>query len=422
MVGDVAVVDEPEVVVVEVERLIGGRGFVVDDGLVLLVLLPLHPSKDTVPTDMSTMIFLMVASWRSCDRAPRAGGPGSVLSAATGSAGARGKLREPGSIRTDQVPGTDTSRPRAATGSLTPTRAAWMMNLSKGTGPEVEGRSTMTTETDKTFRDYAIRSYRYLRLAIVVMVLSLGASVIIERAEAKCWQGSISAYYYTPAHSMFVGSLVAIGVCLIAIVGRKPWEDMFLNVAGMLAIVVAFVPTSPADRLLCAASGRVSADADAYINNNILAVAIGGVIALMIAAVIASKKDSLHAAKPSREVGVGLVITAALILAGVIWHTADRSTFDRDAHISAAIAMFLAIGVVVLVNVWEARGGYRVLYIVVVALMIAGVVAVLVGKAIDAEWRHEVFWLEALEITPFAVFWVAQTIEHWDEGIVLPGA
>ena len=54
-----------------------------------------------------------------------------------------------------------------------------MMNLSKGKRPEVEGRSTMTTETDKTFRDYAIRSYRYLRLAIVVMVLSLGASVII---------------------------------------------------------------------------------------------------------------------------------------------------------------------------------------------------------------------------------------------------
>ncbi len=280
----------------------------------------------------------------------------------------------------------------------------------------------MTADTEQQFRDYAIRSYRYLRLAIVVMVVSLGASVIIERAEAKCWQGSISAYYYTPAHSMFVGSLVAIGVCLIAIVGRKPWEDMFLNVAGMLAIVVAFVPTSPADRLLCAASKTVQADADAYINNNILAVAIGGVIALMVAAIIASKKDSLPSGKPTREVGVGLLITAALILAGVIWHTVDRHTFDRDAHMSAAIAMFVAIGVVVLVNIWEARGGYRVLYIGVAAFMVAGVVAVLIGNAVDAGWRHKVFWLEALEITPFAVFWVAQTIEHWEEGIVLPGA
>ena len=67
------------------------------------------------------------------------------------------------------------------------------------------------------------------------------------------------------------------------------------------------------------------------------------------------------------------------------------------------------------------RSGYRVLYLAVVVLMIAGVVAVVIGKAIDAGWRHQVFWLEALEITPFAVFWVAQTIEHWDEGITLPG-
>ena len=278
----------------------------------------------------------------------------------------------------------------------------------------------MTADTDEKFRDYAIRSYRYLRLGIVVMVLSLGSSVVIERAEARCWQGSISAYYYTPAHSMFVGALVAIGVCLIAIVGRTPWEDTFLNVAGMLAFVVAFVPTSPADRLLCAASDKVSADADAYINNNILAVAIGGVVALMIAAVIASKKSVIRARTPSKEAGVGIAITGVLILAGVIWHSVARTGFDRHAHVGAAIAMFVAIGVVVVLNIREARGGYRSLYIAVVACMVAGVVAVVIGKAIDAGWRHQVFWLEALEITPFAVFWVAQTIEHWDEGITLP--
>ena len=70
----------------------------------------------------------------------------------------------------------------------------------------------MTVDTDQQFRDYAIRSYRYLRLAIVVMVLSLGASVIIERSDAACWQGSISAYFYTPARSMFVGALVTIAM------------------------------------------------------------------------------------------------------------------------------------------------------------------------------------------------------------------
>ena len=126
---------------------------------------------------------------------------------------------------------------------------------------------------------YAIKSYRYLRLAIVVVVLSLIASVIIERAKTSCWEVSISAYYYTPVHAMFVGALVAIGVCLIAVKGSEEWEDMLLNVAGILAPIVAFVPTSPPSRS-CASSPFGAVDAEAYLDNNILAFGIGGVVAI----------------------------------------------------------------------------------------------------------------------------------------------
>ena len=64
---------------------------------------------------------------------------------------------------------------------------------------------------------FAIKSYRYLRLSIVVVVAALMASVLLEVYHAGCWQESISAYYYTPTHSIFVGGLVAIGVALIAV-------------------------------------------------------------------------------------------------------------------------------------------------------------------------------------------------------------
>src|SRR5262249_55555658 len=90
-----------------------------------------------------------------------------------------------------------------------------------------------------------VSTYRYLRLSIVVMVLALFVSVLIERFHVGCWQGSISAYYYTPAHAIFVGALVAIGVSLIAIKGSTDLEDVLLNVAGLLAPIVAFVPTTP---------------------------------------------------------------------------------------------------------------------------------------------------------------------------------
>ena len=127
---------------------------------------------------------------------------------------------------------------------------------------------------------FAVKSYRYLRLSIVVVVAALLAAVVIERIDAGCWQDSISAYYYTPAHAVFVGALVAIGVCLIAVKGSTDLDDVLLNVAGMLAAIVAFVPTSPpAPGDACAAVVLTDADVEALIDNNILALAIGGGLA-----------------------------------------------------------------------------------------------------------------------------------------------
>ena len=138
--------------------------------------------------------------------------------------------------------------------------------------------------------EYAVKSYRYLRLAIVVVVLSLVASVVIERWKTSCWEVSISAYFYTPVHAMFVGALVAIGVCLIAVKGSRDWEDMLLNVAGILAPVVAFVPTSPPS-LSCSSSPFGTIDAEAYLDNNVLAYAIGGTVAIGGAWIIAKRAE-----------------------------------------------------------------------------------------------------------------------------------
>ena len=59
----------------------------------------------------------------------------------------------------------------------------------------------------------------------------------------RCWQHSISAYYYTPVQLFLVGALVAIGISLIALKGSIELEDAVLNFAGILAPVVALVPT-----------------------------------------------------------------------------------------------------------------------------------------------------------------------------------
>src|SRR5687767_10736268 len=91
--------------------------------------------------------------------------------------------------------------------------------------------------------DYVRKTYRYLRLGLIGSAVMLGIAVTFEYLKGpSCFQTSISGYYYTPARAVFVGALVAVCVALIVIKGTG-WEDFALNVAGMLAPVVAFVPT-----------------------------------------------------------------------------------------------------------------------------------------------------------------------------------
>jgi hypothetical protein len=264
---------------------------------------------------------------------------------------------------------------------------------------------------------FAVKSYRYLRLAIVVVVASLLVSVVIERFHASCWQESISAYYFTPSQPVFVGALIALGVSMIAIKGSTDVEDMLLNVAGVLAPIVAFVPTSPPTND-CASTAFTVGDTEAFIDNNVLALAIGGGLAILTAVVIALVLGRAKLGPVDRRSGIGLLLVTVLLAVGLIWYFGFRDSFLDHAHGGTASVMFLLIGVVIVIN---ARGTpsrlYRTIYIALAAAMVLGVVGVLIGKLIDSDWRNQILVLEIVEIIPFAVFWGVQTFEHWDGGV-----
>lgn len=57
-------------------------------------------------------------------------------------------------------------------------------------------------------------------------------------------QNSISAYYHTISRNLFVGILSAIAICLYAYQGYSKVDNIFGNVAAILALGVAFCPTS----------------------------------------------------------------------------------------------------------------------------------------------------------------------------------
>ena len=145
--------------------------------------------------------------------------------------------------------------------------------------------------------------------------------------------------------------------------------------------------------------------------------------------------------KPPRATIVGIVLSLVLLGVGLGWYAADVESFEEYAHGVAAIAMFVAIWCAVMVNAgwprrllrWVYRAldekmptddvtprhlRYRSWYRGVSLFMAAAALGALLS--LPADWDQRVFWLEAAEIAPFAVFWSLQTFEAWEFGVTPP--
>jgi hypothetical protein len=282
------------------------------------------------------------------------------------------------------------------------------------------------------------KTYRYLRIGIIAAVFLLAASVVLERTKVApaCWQTSISAYYYTPARAVFVGALMAIGLSLVVIKGSTPWEDVFLNVAGMLAPVVALVPIGnpgecwsiepeplPTVKNPVTGALELAPWVERNIENNIEALLWAGAAALVTAAVIAGIAFVVGARRgerlalsdlwkgPQRGTFFSLLAVLAFLAAGAVLF-ANWDRFEENAHGLAAYAMFGFLGAAAVVNALECRKFGLRWYV-----RLYGLVAVLMGAAglltLVNDWNHKTLVLEILEIGLFAGFWIVQTRELW---------
>ena len=273
----------------------------------------------------------------------------------------------------------------------------------------------------------AVKTYRYLRLAMVLLVVGLAASIVVEwRAVGQsCFQTSISAYYYTPARGFLVGALLAIGVCLVVLKGNSEREDVLLNIAGMLAPVVAFVPTP--DPGTCTSSPAAFVDRQAHVANNMSALLALGLAALLLTVVIAWWEHRGAGTPVPVSSRVGIALSFALWAGAAFVFGAFRDAFVERAHDVAAVSMFGCIVGVVVLNALDfgrqrPRLGRRLANryaAVAVAMGLSVIVIVAVSLAVD--WDHAVLWLEGTLIVLFAVFWSIQTRELWhsDSGLRL---
>jgi len=298
-------------------------------------------------------------------------------------------------------------------------------------------------------------SYRYLRIAIVGLLLALALAVIIQSVEQGSLLASVSAYYYTAAQAVFVGALVGLGVAMIALQGVDVPEDTFLNLGGIFAILVAMLPTGRGadfETLVRAChksgatllTGRASANpacpsalaletaARANVNNNVWTLLIVGGVVFLVAGVILLKVGT----PDPGWVWAGYSVAALLWLGVLIARLVSLDWLAGNGHPIAASGLGICILAVAAVNARRIRQSRQAVTatgagrgpslpgardflrthqytgIAIALLAVAGVVIPL--------WLTNVislFWVEISVAFLFVVFWVVQTLELQRQGL-----
>jgi hypothetical protein len=281
----------------------------------------------------------------------------------------------------------------------------------------------------------SLDTYRSLRAGMVAAGLLLAMGLVFYALQPGVGiPPSISATFYSSLSTVFVATLLTVGLALIAVKGRLGVENTLLDVAGTLIPVVAFVPT-PTFSSECPVPGRdcVPASLHPAVDINIRAYLTVGVVAIVVAWVrmtIAARTPTPWTLATRR----GLIPPALIVVAFGVAYLAVRPVFIQFAHYTAAIGFFLLLMVVVWINGRRSvetvdpanvpAAWYRGVYRTIATLMLAALGG---GVAMFAATGNQnavvngggtpfpvIFWIEAVLLTLFVSYWVVQTVELWN--------
>jgi hypothetical protein len=293
------------------------------------------------------------------------------------------------------------------------------------------GYEEQTMQRQGLHPEYALKTYRYLRVGILSATSLLAASIVVDIVETGCALTSISAYYYSTVRSVFVGSLVAIGLALIVLKADR-FEYLALNIAGFLAPLVALVPTRAFssfgdcaidDPLRLGDAALLGSFLDRSVTNNVWALMVAGLGGLLVTIYVYARgrrtrtrslKDTLSGADTDERrtlIELAVFVGIAAVVGG--WFLLGRRSFLDHAHDAAAISMFVALAAAAWISS-RRTSRFTATYRAVAIGMVAVVPIVwLAGSSL----AYRVFVIEALEIGLFGFYWAVQTIENWDEAV-----
>lgn len=298
--------------------------------------------------------------------------------------------------------------------------------------------------TSNSTEEQVRATYRYLRILLPIMagwLLVAIAAVSIYRCELL---DSISDYYGGPLRDVFVGVLMATGVCLIAYKGESKLEDYVLNFAGFNAFFVALVPNSFQQNLDDARAAEGVPDTSTLVSRTELLenLRIAGWTLVIVAALFVlldwlfMKWTRFRWQDQTRAGNVLIVISfvGEILLLGVIVvmlagsETVGGASIFTVIHFASAALLIVNLSFAAASHAFQTRlrteaenealmaptRRRRATFRVVTALMWLGI---LVGGAlIIRDVNYAVIGTEVFEIVLFIVFWVGATRGAWSRG------
>jgi len=278
--------------------------------------------------------------------------------------------------------------------------------------------------------EVARRTHNYLRLALAGMVGVVLVTVAVESIRRQELLPTISHYYYTPARNMLVAALITASIAMIALSGRNV-ESVLLDVAAPFAPLVALVPThiAPGDIpgvvVDCVASCVPAHEVPGVVNGVITYLA--GLVAVLAVGVLIWLRERAPTGTeplPRRRgvaiaLAVGLAVGIAVVVAALVEVDGEPALL-RFVHFPAAGLFVLTFSAVPLVHVLARSGPRppaweRAVYLGVIAALAVALVLGVVALATPGIAWPAIFWAEVLALVAFAVFWIVQTVQRWDE-------
>ncbi|GAA2479343.1 hypothetical protein [Terrabacter carboxydivorans] len=199
---------------------------------------------------------------------------------------------------------------------------------------------------------------------------------------------------------------------------------MLLGFSGLMAFVVAFVPTVPDGRCGPNAYSQTPAEIAAAVRNNIWSLVVVAALAAGVTAWLKRgtvTRDSSE--RPTVRSVVVTVVCGAILLGELVLFLALRDRFIALSHDIAAGTMVAGVIAVMVLSALRAedrhRGAgagtvYKRIYIAIAVALAAALGTTVLAALTVHGFDHLVLIAEVIVIVLFATYWGVQTKELWD--------